>query len=234
MKDAIIISDIHLGSDVSQGKQLWHFLSLIESGTYATRELILNGDVFDSWDFRRLKKHHWKVLSYIRSLSDQIKITWINGNHDGPAEIVSHLLGVSVVEEYILDSGDKKILALHGHRFDKFITDHPIITASADFVYGLIQKADPSFYWAKWAKRTSKTFLRCSEKIQKETIKYAKKIDCDMVCVGHTHYPTADPEIGYFNSGCWTELPCTYLSVEGGNVQLHEFQELANEDNYSE
>lgn len=69
-------------------------------------KLILNGDVFDSIDFRRLKKNHWKVLSLIRKLSDHLEIIWLCGNHDGSAELVSHLLGVSVQDEYILHSGD--------------------------------------------------------------------------------------------------------------------------------
>jgi hypothetical protein len=29
--------------------------------------------------------------------------------------------------------------------------------------------------------------------------------------------------VAYFNSGCWTELPCTYLTVRAGAVRLHEF-----------
>ena len=52
--------------------------------------------MFDSIDFRRLSKNHWKVLSLIRKLSDQIDIIWLYGNHDGSAEIISHLLGVTV------------------------------------------------------------------------------------------------------------------------------------------
>ena len=68
MYDAIVISDLHLGSEISQAKQLVRFLEMLREDIILTRELILNGDVFDSWDFRRLKKNHWKVLSIIRSL----------------------------------------------------------------------------------------------------------------------------------------------------------------------
>ncbi len=82
MYDAIVISDLHLGSEVCQAKQLVRFLDQIKDDLLVTRELILNGDVFDSWDFRRLKKNHWKVLSIIRSLSDHVKIVWTSGNHD--------------------------------------------------------------------------------------------------------------------------------------------------------
>lgn len=50
MNDAIIISDIHLGSPTSQTQMLERFLYKIKN---KTKKLILNGDVFDSWDFDR-------------------------------------------------------------------------------------------------------------------------------------------------------------------------------------
>lgn len=218
MYDSIIISDLHLGSPISQTDVLNKFFNKLESYEIQTKELILNGDVFDSWDFKRLRKAHWKVLSSIRSLSDQIKITWICGNHDGPSEIISHLLGVDVKDEYILKSGKNKILVLHGDKFDEFITEHPIITYLADGIYWLMQKIDPSFWMAKQAKRASKTFLRCADKIKKEAIKYAAKKGCDLVCTGHSHH--AEVSDKYYNSGCWTELPCSFLVVENGEINL--------------
>lgn len=54
--DALIISDIHLGSDNCQAKDLVVFLEQIRCGVIQTSRIILNGDVFDSFDFRRLKK----------------------------------------------------------------------------------------------------------------------------------------------------------------------------------
>jgi UDP-2,3-diacylglucosamine pyrophosphatase LpxH len=138
--DALIISDIHLGSDNCQAKDLVVLLEQIRCGVIQTSRIILNGDVFDSFDFRRLKKNHWKVLSLIRKLSDHIDITWIHGNHDGSLEFISHLLGVNVENQYEFESGGKRILALHGHIFDEFIDKHPWLTMFADFFYCLLQK----------------------------------------------------------------------------------------------
>ena len=123
--DALIISDIHLGSDNCEAKAAAALLQDILDGRINTRRLIINGDVFDSIDFRRLKKTHWKVLSQIRHLSDKLEVVWIVGNHDGSAEIISHLLGVQVVEQFILESGDRRLLVIHGHQYDDFIQDHP-------------------------------------------------------------------------------------------------------------
>src|ERR1700684_4185339 len=99
MHDAVILSDLHLGSANCQARSVCEFLERIVEGELTTSRLILNGDVFDSIDFRRLTKHHWKVLSLIRKLSDQVEIIWLAGNHDGNAEIISHLLGVTVMDE---------------------------------------------------------------------------------------------------------------------------------------
>jgi hypothetical protein len=42
-----------------------------------------------------------------------------------------------------------------------------------------------------------------------------------------SHHAVAHVEqpIPYYNSGCWTELPCTYLTVADGIVRLHDFSE---------
>jgi UDP-2,3-diacylglucosamine pyrophosphatase LpxH len=226
MLDAVVLSDIHLGSDNCQAKNVCRLLERIAEGELATSRLILNGDMFDSIDFRRLGKNHWKVLSLIRKLSDHLDIIWLCGNHDGSAEIISHLLGVSVMDEYVLESGTERILILHGHVFDEFLDNHPILTWLADMVYFFLQWIDRTHYFAKLAKHGSKTFLRCAQKIEDEAVELARRKDCAAVCCGHTHAAVAHTEqpVAYFNSGCWTELPCTYLTVAEGVVRLHTFQ----------
>jgi len=223
VSDAIIVSDIHLGSDVCQAKKLTDFLLQIETHKIKTKEMIINGDLFDSWDFRKLKKTHWKVLSHIRKISKHTHVVWINGNHDGPAEIVSHLIGVDFLEEYKLISGQKNVLILHGDKFDDFIADYPMLTKIADNIYRAIQKLDKSFYLARLAKKSSKTFMRNAETIEKKSIAYAKKLNFNAVCCGHVHLAAKNDEVGYYNSGCWVEVPCSYLEVTNGEINLKYF-----------
>ncbi len=218
--DAIILSDLHLGSDNCQAKKLRSFLELIHKGPLNTRRLILNGDVFDSIDFRRLKKSHWGVLSKIRKLSDEIETVWVHGNHDGEFEFISHLLGVRVVEEYRFESGGKTVLCLHGHQFDRFIRKHRFTTYVADRIYRILQKFDSTHTFAQYAKRQSKIFLRNLEAIQVGAVKRARETCADIVCCGHTHVAVEKScgPISYYNSGCWTELPVHWLTVDGGTV----------------
>lgn len=222
MLDAVVLSDLHLGSDNCQAHALCDLLHRMVDGDLPAARLILNGDVFDSIDFRRLKKSHWKVLSLLRKLSDDIEVIWVCGNHDGSAEIVSHLLGVSVSNEYTLESNGRRILFLHGHIYDDFLDGHPILSWLGDVVYAFLQWIDKTHYLAKVAKRGSKTFLRCAKKIEERAVARAGKQGCHAVCCGHTHHAVVNREgpVHYFNSGCWTELPCTYLTVADGDVEL--------------
>src|SRR5262249_58850582 len=99
MPAPVILSAPPLGSGNCQAKRVCELLGRVVEGDLPTARLILNGDVFDSIDFRRLHKSHWKVLSLIRKLSDTVEIVWLAGNHDGSAEVISHLLGVTVQDE---------------------------------------------------------------------------------------------------------------------------------------
>lgn len=221
MSEIIIISDIHLGSNVCQVERLTKFLDRI-----STQTLIINGDLFDSWDFRRLRKDHWKILKKLRQLSDKIKVIWISGNHDGPAELVSHLIGVDFVNEYIISSGNKRILVLHGDIFDNFISKYPLFTKFADKIYRLIQRYDRfhnnQYYYSNLAKRNSKTFLRCSEQIADRALQYCIDKNCDCVICGHTHavLTKASGMVEYYNCGCWTESSCSFIAINSGNVEI--------------
>jgi UDP-2,3-diacylglucosamine pyrophosphatase LpxH len=225
MLDAVIISDLHLGSDNCQAKDLCRLLEQIADHDLPAARLVLNGDLFDSFDFRRLKRSHWKVLSLLRKLSDRLEIVWIYGNHDGSAEVVSHLLGVAVEEQYVFTSGGRRILVLHGHVFDEFIDNHPVLSFLADGVYRLLQRLDRTHSFAKLAKHGSKTFLRCARAVQAKSVEHARRLGCAAVCCGHTHVAgeARAGDVWYFNSGCWTERPCTYLTVADGDVRLHAF-----------
>ncbi len=229
MLDAVILSDLHLGSNNCEAKRLAHFLEQLVHQEVRTRRLILNGDVFDSFDFRRLSRKHWKVLSLLRKLSDDLEIIWLCGNHDGSADIVSHLLGLEVMDEYVLESGARRILVLHGHLFDDFLDNHPILTWVGDYIYFFLQWVDPTHRLARRAKHSSKIFLRCAQKIEDGSVDLARRRDCHAVCCGHTHSACAsiDRDVPYFNSGCWTELPCTYLTVSDGSVRVQVFEEAA-------
>ncbi len=227
MHDAIVLSDLHLGAPNCQHQALSLFFKRILDGSLQTKKIILNGDTFDSIDFRRLSPAHWDLFRQIRELSDFLPVRWIYGNHDSPKNAFATLLGTEMLEEYVLHSGSRRFLVLHGHQFDTFLDRHPKITLIADCAYRMLQILDPSHTVARFAKRTSKSFLHCTDKIRTEATIYALSRHMDGVICGHTHRALSKEEglFGYHNSGCWTENPSTWLSVKDGEVSLSVFDE---------
>jgi UDP-2,3-diacylglucosamine pyrophosphatase LpxH len=189
-----------------------------------TERLVLNGDVLENTEFR-LTKQHWRVLSRLRRVSDQLELVWVQGNHDFDAESVAHLIGATFVPEYVFESGGKRVLCIHGDAWDRFLTDHPLISIIADWFYLWMQRLSRRV--AISAKRKSKTFLRCVERVRTEALEYAKAKQADVVVCGHTHHAEAAPGLihaspAYYNTGCWTDHHCHYLTFQDGLVRLEE------------
>src|SRR6516162_6333344 len=130
MYDAILLSDLHLGAESCQVQHLQEFIEALPP----TARLILNGDVLENTEYR-LTKQHWRVLSQLRKLADKLELVWVRGNHDYDAESVAHLIGADFVPEYLFESGGKQVLCVHGDAWDRFLTDHPVVTIIADWFY---------------------------------------------------------------------------------------------------
>jgi UDP-2,3-diacylglucosamine pyrophosphatase LpxH len=219
MFDAILISDLHLGSESCQVKTLQHFIESLPP----TRRLILLGDVLENTEYR-LTKQHWRVLSQFRKLADQLELVWVQGNHDHGAEPVAHLIGAEFVPEYTFQSGGREVLCVHGDIFDIFIGGHPFLTSIADWFYLRMQRVSRKL--AIRAKRSSKTFLRCVDRVRTEAKKYGKANGADVVICGHTHFAEAAVEpaedCAFYNTGCWTDHHCQYLTVDDGRLLIEE------------
>jgi metallophosphoesterase superfamily enzyme len=96
--DCLVISDLHLGSDICQAKLLEEFLSW---AVEHCDQLVINGDIFDDLNFKRLTKRHFACLKVIRRNTDRddFHLVWVRGNHDGPIDIISHIVGVDILDE---------------------------------------------------------------------------------------------------------------------------------------
>lgn len=220
MYEAVVVSDIHIGSNACQTDLIVQFLENIKSGQIETERLIIVGDLFDSFDCR-LNKSHWKILGLLRKLSNDMGIYWIKGNHDSYADasVMANILGVNFLTDYyILESSGKKTLFVHGDIFDDFISKHPIITAISDWIYWLLLKIDKTHAIAQFAKRNSKSYLHCSDKVEKGALALKEKFECDYVCSGHTHFAVSNEP--YFNCGSWCEIPVSYLTIKDGKIDL--------------
>jgi UDP-2,3-diacylglucosamine pyrophosphatase LpxH len=223
--DTLIISDLHLGSEVSRAKDALHFLQSVKFN-----RLILLGDIFSDLNFRRLTKEHWKFLGYIRKLSNPrhgTEVVWVEGNHDhGLSQVMSHLVGVRVYQQYAWDYQGKHHLAIHGHQFDSFAVKNLFLSRIGQLIYLNLQKVDfKSKRFARYLDRLNTRWLRLSTQVAHGALSYAKKGKAERIFCGHTHVPmeTTNEGVEYYNSGAWVDLRCTYISINQEGVSIHEF-----------
>ena len=218
----LIISDLHLGSLVSHPKEA---LELLKS--YSFRKLILLGDVFDSLDFRDLDRDCWDLLNYIGEISKNKKVRWIEGNHDkGLSRMFSALLGAKVYQQYHWHYKKEKYLVIHGHQFDRFLVDNAFISYLANKAYDLLQRIDfEDKRISHYIKRNSKGWLRLSKKVARGAMAYGKKNNANYVFCGHTHKKLfkENHTVKYYNSGCWTDTPCTYITIDENKIEIKEY-----------
>ncbi len=225
MADTLILSDVHLGSDVSHAREA---VRMLEGQSF--QRLILLGDIFSDLNFRRLKKEHWQFLGYIRKLSNPkrgVEVVWVEGNHDlGLTDVMSHLVGVKVYQEYAWDYCGRKHLAVHGHQFDRFIVNNVLLSHVGTFLHLLLQKLDlKGKPFARFADRANTSWLRLSKKVCNGALLHARFKGAGRIFCGHTHEAMHHEKDGidYYNTGSWTDTKLTYITVSKEGVQIHEY-----------
>jgi predicted phosphodiesterase len=67
--------------------------------------------------------------------------------------------------------------------------------------------------------------MRNSEKVKARAFFYARLRGFDYIFCGHTHKALKEKKgkIRYFNSGCWTEIPSTYVTLDEKKVEIHKY-----------
>lgn len=224
--DTLILSDLHLGSEISRAEQATRMLR-----ENRFRRLILLGDIFSDLNFGRLTKPHWKFLGYIRKLSNPkrgIEVVWVEGNHDcGLSNVMSHLVGVKVYEEYEWEFEGRRHLAIHGHQFDRFAVNNLVFSSVFTLLHLQLQKLDfKGKAFSRFLDRLGARWLRLSSKVASGAVLHARTRQVDRVFCGHTHqaqYLERDG-VAYYNSGSWTDFPPTYLTIDSGGVRIHEYR----------
>ena len=224
--DTLILSDVHLGSEISRASD---GLALLRSMRF--RRLILLGDMFNDLNFRRLKKEHWEFLSHIRKLSNpkrNVEVVWVEGNHDlGLSNLMSHLVGIPVYQQYLWEYRGERYLAIHGHQFDRFTIDNLRISRLGQALFLWIQKIDfGQKTISRYLDRLNTRWLRLSGKVAEGGLAYAAEKRASHVFCGHTHLALSVERDGirYYNSGSWIDgAQCTYITVGECGVAVKRF-----------
>jgi UDP-2,3-diacylglucosamine pyrophosphatase LpxH len=234
--DTLILSDLHLGSETSRAGDA---LRMLKGNRF--RRLILLGDIFADLNFGRLTKQHWKFLGYIRKLSNpkrQVEVIWVEGNHDhGLTEVMSHLVGVRVYQEYTWEYVGLRHLAIHGHQFDRLFAKNLRLNYLGTLFYLQLQKLDGKGKpVARLIDRLNTRWLRMSSKVASGALFHARLRKVERIFCGHTHEAMHLERDGchYYNAGGWVDAISTYITIDAEGVRIREYQPSHDSDNAAE
>ena len=234
---AIIVSDLHLGTKDSKAEEFIEFLE-----KHPTDLLILNGDIIDGWALNRgakWKKQHTKVISKLLKLSNKTQIIWIRGNHDEFLQefMGNHFGGIEIREDYVLDIRNtvESYYIFHGDVIDIFITKYKWLSKIGaigyDFALWLNRWYNKYRVWRKLPYQSISQKIKSGVKaatnyvndFEVTALSMASKKGCHGVMCGHIHQPEDRMINGkrYLNSGDWVENMTAICVQDSGNVYLY-------------
>ncbi|WP_339655250.1 UDP-2,3-diacylglucosamine diphosphatase [uncultured Maribacter sp.] len=240
--DIVVISDVHLGTYGCHAKELLKYLKSIKP-----KEVILNGDIIDIWQFskRYWPKSHMKVVKLLLEwVAKGIPVHYVTGNHD---ELLRKFAGSSmgslnIVNKMILPLHTEKAWIFHGDVFDVTMQHSKWVAKLGAKGYDLLILLNRGINFI--SKKMGKGPISMSKKIKngvKSAVKFIndfEQIAADIaiengyeyVICGHIHQPeirkirTDKGEVTYLNSGDWIEN-LTALEYHKGKWKLYSYLE---------
>ncbi len=232
----IFISDFHLGSKGCQSSMLLDFLRNTRSDY-----LYLVGDIIDGWRLKNKwfwpQEHNDVVQKILRKARHGTKVYYVSGNHDELVRkfVPINLGEVNIVNEVIhITADNKKLLILHGDKFDAIIRVAPWLAHLGDYAYDFalwinvtlnkIRKALGYKYWSlsKFLKLKVKKAVSYINRYEEVVANYAFKKNMNGVVCGHIHH-ASDRIIGdvhYYNDGDWVENCSALVEHFDGKLEL--------------
>ena len=232
----IFISDTHLGTKGCKAETLADFLVHNECQT-----LFLVGDIVDGWQLKRRwfwNDAHAQVLAEIlRKVDNGTRVIFVPGNHDEFARAYAGRLfaGIEVSNEIVHVTADgKRLLVLHGDRFDGVITCAKWLAHAGDWAYGValswndilfkVRKAFGLPYWSlsAWLKHKVKEAASYISSYEETVAAEARKRGVDGVVCGHIHHADIRMigDVLYLNDGDWVESCSALVEDARGNLEI--------------
>jgi UDP-2,3-diacylglucosamine pyrophosphatase LpxH len=234
---ALFISDAHLGTSGSNAKDLLKVLDM-----YKYENLFILGDFIDIWQIQsgkmKWKKSHTKVIEKVISLSKNINVVYITGNHDEEFRNMTPMefYNLKIVDEYVYDD----FLLLHGDITDMFMSkkykwvakvggrlyDNLVLLSR---VYSNIRRKFNKPYWSLsgFIKTKTKNVAKVISNYENNLIQYVKSRGYNKVICGHIHHPeykNIDNFI-YMNTGDWVENNSYIIHTLDNLYEIKELKE---------
>ena len=212
--NAIIVSDLHIGSQFLQTRILEDFLESLPDD----HDFILNGDIIDR-PYSIMKKSDQRIVDRIEQISLGRRVVWIQGNHDN-GYIPAGLEQVTVTHSHSIG---KRLLITHGDNFDDIMPRSRFFMRLFRLMHNLrVELGAKPVHVAEYAKKWKTLYSVLRKNVTLNAVTSAFENGFEAVACGHTHYAEdiVCNGIRYLNTGAWTEFPAYCLQVTADDIVL--------------
>jgi UDP-2,3-diacylglucosamine pyrophosphatase LpxH len=237
----LFLSDIHLGTRGCQADALLDFLRYHEAD-----KIYLVGDIVDGWRLKQSwywpQAHNDVVQKLLRKVRKGTPLIYVPGNHDEFFRDYagSNFGGIEIVEEAMHICADgRKILLLHGDKFDTVVRNVKWLAHLGDWAYdvaiwlnGHIARLRrylglPYWSFSQWSKDKVKRAVSFICAFEEAVAEDARRQGASVVICGHIHKAVVR-DIGgvtYMNTGDWVESCSAICEHHDGRLELIHWQE---------
>jgi UDP-2,3-diacylglucosamine pyrophosphatase LpxH len=232
----VFISDVHLGTKMSQAENLLDFFK-----TFECEKMYLVGDIIDGWAMNRSKywpqTHNDVIQKLLRRARKGTEIIYIPGNHDEfMRDFCDFEFGHIILARESIHVGiDSKLyLITHGDQFDAVISHAKWLSKVGSWAYDVsivinrylnkIRKLLAMPYWSlsSYLKQTVKESVNFIGDYETTLSNYVKSKKLDGIICGHIHHVKIS-DIGgirYMNCGDWVESCTALVEHHDGSFEI--------------
>ncbi len=232
----IWLSDMHLGT---RGCNAEHILDFLKENDAETIYLV--GDIVDGW--RLSRKFYWPqshndvVQKLLRKVRKGVRMIYIPGNHDEFLRPYAgnKMGGIEIVNEAIHKTADgRRLLIIHGDRFDGVVTYHKWLAILGDWAYvtllavnrwyGRIRRRFGYGHWSLSAflKHKVKKAVSFISNYETAIAHECRQRGFDGIVCGHIHHAEIKTIDGilYCNSGDFVESCSALVEDFDGKISI--------------
>jgi len=241
---SVFLSDIHLGTKMSQADQLLEFMK-----TFECEKIYLVGDIVDCWAMSKKtiwsQYHNDVIQKLLRRARKGTEIVYIPGNHDEVMrDYCDNEFGhIIMVREAIHVGVDSRLyLVTHGDQFDVVIKNAKWVAHLGSWAYDVsidigrwVSRVRSFFNMAQWSlssylKHTVKESVNFIGDYEETLTGYVKSKKLDGIICGHIHYANIRDIDGitYMNCGDWVESCTALVEHYDGRFEIIKWREYVD------
>jgi UDP-2,3-diacylglucosamine pyrophosphatase LpxH len=232
----LFLSDIHLGYKRARARELSDFLQTVDA-----EQIVLVGDIIDALSmgqqFFWSPEHTNVARALLAKRRSGARLVYIPGNHDASLSMFAEVLNgqVEIHREWVHRTAQgKRLLVVHGDRFDGEMTCSPWLTYVGDALYYVVVGLNHAVnnmrrrfgkpYWGfvERLKLGIGPSIRYIERFEQVATDHARAEGYDGIVCGHIHRANLRQVDGtiYCNTGDWVESCSALIETQDGELQL--------------